>query len=147
MTSKPIMKYLLLLERYTLACFLIGDIPHNVLPYSLEMYRSSAPYRPSSDDVDGFRLWRVDPLKRGHNTMVGLAQSDGHLVESQQGLEINVSLRTDLVSALGSIACIYINGEYGSFGIECSKIIPEKDPIPVVDLSDDESVEGPEGQG
>ncbi|KAI5653213.1 hypothetical protein M9H77_30400 [Catharanthus roseus] len=44
---------------------------------------------------------RVDPLEQGRSTMEGLAQSVACLVESQEGLETKVSLRTDLVSALG----------------------------------------------
>ncbi|KAI5656988.1 hypothetical protein M9H77_25781 [Catharanthus roseus] len=58
--------------------------------------------RASSYDVDDFRLWRVDPLERGHNTVEGLAQSvlrktlyhalrwDSRVVESQEGLEIKL---------------------------------------------------------
>ncbi|KAI5673999.1 hypothetical protein M9H77_14363 [Catharanthus roseus] len=143
MTSKPIIKYLLFLERYNLACFLIGDVFHNVLPCSLEMHRTGALYRASSDDVDGFRLWRVDLLERGSNTVEGLARVDGHLVESQEEVEIKVGLRVDLIGARGSVAWFYVCGECDGYGIERSAIILERDQVLVVDVSDGESVEGP----
>ncbi|KAI5663967.1 hypothetical protein M9H77_23290 [Catharanthus roseus] len=109
--SKLVIKYLLLLGQYNLACFLIGDVFHNMLICSLEMHRSDAPYR---------KLWRVDPLDGGHNTVEGLAQP------SQKGLEIKVSLRMVLVGAPGSVAWFYVNGECGGYGIECSGIERKK---------------------
>ncbi|KAI5656802.1 hypothetical protein M9H77_25595 [Catharanthus roseus] len=61
------------------------------------------------DDVDSFRLRRVDPFKEGHSTVEGLAQSD--YVDtalcsavgrppygSQERLETKVGLRVDLVA-------------------------------------------------
>ncbi|KAI5659428.1 hypothetical protein M9H77_28221 [Catharanthus roseus] len=65
------------------------------------MHRSSAPYK-------------VDPLERGRNTVEGLARLvlrqashhalwwEGRLVESQEGLEIKLNLRTDLYNSKGN---------------------------------------------
>ncbi|KAI5681824.1 hypothetical protein M9H77_03052 [Catharanthus roseus] len=73
------------------------------------MHRSGAPYRYAYSKENDYR---VDPVKRGHNTMEGLARSilrqishhalrwDGCLLESQEGLEIKVGLRTNLNRAL-----------------------------------------------
>lgn len=74
----------------------------------------------SSNDVDGFRLWMVDPLERGCSIIKGSAQLvvcltlhhalhwDGHLVENQEGLEAKVGLKAELVSAPRPIAWLYV---------------------------------------
>ncbi|KAI5677808.1 hypothetical protein M9H77_08758 [Catharanthus roseus] len=75
----------------------------------------------SSNDMDCFRLWKVDPLERGRNTTLHHAlRWDSLLVESQEGLVSKVGLRADLVGAPGSVAWFYVNGEYGGYGIERS---------------------------
>ncbi|KAI5681467.1 hypothetical protein M9H77_02695 [Catharanthus roseus] len=65
----------------------------------------------SSNDVDGFRLWMVDPLERGCSIIKGSAQLvvcltlhhalhwDGHLVENQEGLEAKVGLKAELLES------------------------------------------------
>ncbi|KAI5672452.1 hypothetical protein M9H77_12816 [Catharanthus roseus] len=55
---------------------------------------------------------------------------DGLLVESQEGLETEVGPRADLTSQLRSKP-------------SCREIVPKREPIPVIHLLDDESVEGP----
>ncbi|KAI5649939.1 hypothetical protein M9H77_35944 [Catharanthus roseus] len=54
------------------------------------------------------------------NTSHHALQWDSHLMESQEGLEIKVGLRMDLIGALGFVAWFYVNGEYSGYGIEQS---------------------------
>ncbi|KAI5672161.1 hypothetical protein M9H77_12525 [Catharanthus roseus] len=77
--------------------------------------------------MDGFTLWRMDPLERGHNIVEGLARTvlcqtlhhalrwDDHLLESQSDLKLRFLAGTDyempeLVSddlVMGSRLCLW----------------------------------------
>ncbi|KAI5673061.1 hypothetical protein M9H77_13425 [Catharanthus roseus] len=57
----------------------------------------------------------------------------GLLVESQEGLETEVCPRADLPRTVSKVSFYAV-----------MEIVPEREPIPVIDLSDDESIEGPE---
>ncbi|KAI5661855.1 hypothetical protein M9H77_21178 [Catharanthus roseus] len=72
--------------------------------------------RASSNDVDGFRLWKSALRRTSYHAL----RWDDCPVESQEGLEIKVGLRADLVGAPGSVAWFYVNGECGGYGIEHS---------------------------
>ncbi|KAI5654009.1 hypothetical protein M9H77_31196 [Catharanthus roseus] len=52
--------------------------------------------RASSDDMDSYRLLRVDPLKRRNSIFEGFSPTDidDHLVESQEGLKIKLILKS-----------------------------------------------------
>ncbi|KAI5682577.1 hypothetical protein M9H77_03805 [Catharanthus roseus] len=80
-------------------------------------------FRASSDDIDSFRLWRVDPLERGSNIISHHAlRWDICLVESQERLEIKVDLKANLIGAPESVPWFYVDGECGGYGIECSVV-------------------------
>ncbi|KAI5677031.1 hypothetical protein M9H77_07981 [Catharanthus roseus] len=55
--------------------------------------------RASSNNVDGFKLWRVDPLERGGTSHHALWW-DGRLVKSQEGLDTKISLKYTHVESL-----------------------------------------------
>ncbi|KAI5654004.1 hypothetical protein M9H77_31191 [Catharanthus roseus] len=68
MISKLIIKYLLFLKWYNLTCFLSWRCSPQCVTCSLEMHRSGAPHRASSDDVDRFFTLRVDLPEEGRST-------------------------------------------------------------------------------